>query len=144
MAGRRCLYQSQDQEQGENFLELFLSFFLPFFTLKFLQQCPMSSTDTSDTPLEKICIYCDIFVVCVTYFTMLYIQIFPSKSSCWSCLFGWKYLSFYMRKPSTRISNRIGNVLKKSRNLKQKILTQFSLHKPDVILFSNISGWPEL
>lgn len=63
-----------------------------------LQQCPMPSIDTSDTPWGKVCIYCSTFVVRVIYFITLNLQIFPSKNSCCSCLLGWKYLSFYMRK----------------------------------------------
>lgn len=38
--------------------------------------------------------YCNVFVVCVVCLIILCIQILPSKN-CWSCLLGWKYLSFY-------------------------------------------------
>lgn len=62
VAGTRWLWQAQGQEQGEKFLGFAPRFSLLYFSLHFLAALSHAQHYHQQHPLEKLCIYCNIFV----------------------------------------------------------------------------------
>lgn len=98
IAGRRWLWQAQGQEWGENSLG-FAPFFFSYptcFSLHFLAALSHAQHDHQQQLIGE-----------AQYLLQhLCITIWHLKKYCCSCFYGWKYMSFDMRKPATRASKR--------------------------------------